>query len=337
MKKYPLALLATLAALAPFGSAIATENGQLRALLGAPSYELATPQFPGWYGQLWLQHYSAHQLKGDDGQALQMQASTPLGTLPVQVQGSIQADVFVARGTWVTDKLLADGRLGFSATLPLVRQRNDIRFSATLPAGAPAAAAAALQSQLDALGAQRSGSRSGQGDLDLAGFVDWQNDDSRLVLGLSVVAPTGAYDAKEAVNPGAGRFWTVRPLLLASKVWENGLELGLRATYSLNTRNTATDLRSGQYLHADYAAMYRVNDEWRLGLQGYLVEQTTHDSGPGVASNGNKARVRALGPMLAYVSEGGVWSADVKVLKEFAVRNRPQGTTTWVRLNLRLD
>ena len=29
--------------------------------------------------------------------------------------------------------------------------------------------------------------------------------------------------------------------------------------------------------------------------------------------------------------------ADVKVLKEFAVRNRPQGTTTWVRLNLRLD
>jgi len=37
------------------------------------------------------------------------------------------------------------------------------------------------------------------------------------------------------------------------------------------------------------------------------------------------------------VSEDGVWSADVKVLKEFGVRNRPQGTTTWVRLNLRLD
>ncbi|MEO3715375.1 SphA family protein [Roseateles flavus] len=334
MKKYTLALLA---ALAPMGSALATENGQLRALLGAPSYELATPQFPGWYGQLWLQHYSARRLKGDDGQALQTQAATPLGTLPVQIQGEIEADVFVARGTWVTEKLVADGRLGFSATLPLVRQRNDIHLSATLPAGVPAGAAAAVQNLLDQQGAQRSGSKSGQGDLDLAGFVDWQQDDSRLVLGLSVVAPTGAYDAQRAVNPGAGKFWTVRPLVLASKVWENGLELGLRATYSVNTRNTDTDVRSGQYLHADYAAMYRVNDAWRLGLQGYLVEQTTNDNGPGVAAGGNKARVRALGPMLAYVSEDGVWSADVKVLKEFAVRNRPQGTTTWVRLNLRLD
>ncbi|HLO95391.1 MAG TPA: transporter [Burkholderiaceae bacterium] len=334
MKKYTLALLA---ALAPLGSALATENGQLRALLGAPSYELATPQFPGWYGQLWLQHYSAKRLKGEDGQALQTQAATPLGTLPVQVQGEIEADVFVARGTWVTEKLVADGRLGFSATLPLVRQRNDIRLSATLPAGAPAGAAGAVQALLDQQGAQRSGSKSGQGDLDLTGFVDWQNDDSRFVLGLSVVAPTGDYDAQRAVNPGAGKFWTVRPLVLASKVWENGLELGLRATYSANTRNTATDVRSGQYLHADYAAMYRVNDEWRLGLQGYLVEQTTNDNGPGVSPLGNKARVRALGPMVAYVSEGGVWSADVKVVKEFAVRNRPEGTTTWVRLNLRLD
>ena len=334
MKKYTLALLA---ALAPLGSALATENGQLRALLGAPSYELASPQFPGWYGQLWLQHYSAKRLKGDDGQALQTQAATPLGTLPVQIQGEIEADVFVARGTWVTEKLVADGRLGFSATLPLVHQRNDIRLSATLPPGAPAGAATAVQALLDQQSAQRSGSKSGQGDLDLAGFVDWQQDDSRLVLGLSVVAPTGAYDAQRAVNPGAGKFWTVRPLLLASRVWENGVELGLRATYSVNTRNTATDVRSGQYLHADYAAMYRVNDEWRVGLQGYLVEQTTNDSGPGVAAHGNKARVRALGPMLAYVSEDGVWSADVKVVKEFAVRNRPQGTTTWVRLNLRLD
>ncbi|MDL5031502.1 transporter [Pelomonas sp. APW6] len=334
MKKYTLALLAATAAL---GTAHATENGQLRALLGAPSYELASPQFPGWYGQLWLQHYSAKRLKGDDGQALQTQAATPLGTLPVQIQGEIDADVFVTRGTWVTEKLVAEGRLGFSATLPLIRQRNDIRLSATLPAGVPAGAATAVQALLDQQSAARSGSKTGQGDLDVAGFVDWQNDDSRLVLGLSVVAPTGAYDAQRAVNPGAGKFWTVRPLVIASKVWENGVELGLRATYSVNTRNTATDVRSGQYLHADYAAMYRINDEWRTGLQGYLVEQTTRDNGPGVAANGNKARVRSLGPMVAYVSEDGVWSAEFKVAKEFSVRNRPEGTTAWVRLNLRLD
>ncbi len=334
MKKYllPLAALSALS-----GGAHATENGQLRALLGAPGFEMAAPQFPGMYGQLWLQNYRAKQLRGDDGQALQTQATTPLGPLAVRVEGEVEADVFVARGTWVTEARVADGRLGFSASLPLIRQRNDIRLSAELPAGLPAATVTALQNLLAQQGAARSGSQSGAGDLDLTGFVDWQQDESRLVLGMSVVAPTGSYEAQRAVNPGAGKYWTLRPLLLTSAVWENGLELGLRATYSFNGRNSATEVRSGQYLHADYAAMYRVNDAWRVGLQGYLVEQTTADKGPGVAAHGNKARVHALGPMLAYLSESGVWSAEIKVLNEFSVRNRPEGITTWLRLNLRLD
>lgn len=335
MKKYMPSLAAAMVAIS--GGAQATENGQLRALLGAPGFEMASPQFPGVYGQLWLQNYRAKQFKGNDGQPLQTTANTPLGPLALRVEGEIEADVFVARGTWVSDFRVAEGRVGVSASLPLIQQRNDIRLSAELPAGLSAQAASAVQGLLAQQGAARSGSKSGAGDLDLTGYVDWQEDESRLVLGMSVVAPTGSYDAQRAVNPGTGKYWTLRPVLLSSAVWENGLELGLRATYSFNSRNTATEVRSGQYLHADYAAMYRLNDAWRMGLQGYLVEQTTRDKGPGVAAHGNKARVHALGPMLAYMSESGIWSADIKVLNEFSVRNRPEGRTVWLRLNLRLD
>lgn len=318
-------------------SAFATENGQLRGLLGAPSYELTTPQFPGWYGQLWLQHYSADKLRDNDGNQPSQSVATPAGPVAVAVNGRINANVLVPRITWVTETIVADGRLGFSATLPLVQQRNSIALRATLPPGTPPAAEAAVAALLAQQSAALSGEQSGVADLDLAGFVDWAGDDGRVVVGASVVAPTGSYKAGRAVNPGAGNYWTVRPLVLLSRVWENGFELGMRATYSINTKNRDTDVRSGQYLHADWSAMYRVNDEWRVGLQGYAVQQFTKDSGPGVAAHGNKARTFAAGPMLSYVSESGVWAVDAKVLPEFSVRNRPQGTVSWLRLNIRLD
>lgn len=318
-------------------SAFATENGQLRGLLGAPSYELTTPQFPGWYGQLWLQHYGADKLRDNDGNTPSQTVATPAGPAAVAVHGRINANVLVPRITWVTEKIIADGRLGFSATLPLVSQRNSIGATATFAPGTPAAVQAAVNQQLAQQSAALSGEQSGVADLDLAGFVDWAGDDGRVVVGASVVAPTGSYQAGRAVNPGAGNYWTVRPLVLLSRVWENGFELGMRATYSINTKNRDTDVRSGQYLHADWSAMYRVNDEWRVGLQGYVVQQFTKDSGPFVAAHGNKARTFAAGPMLSYVSESGVWAIDAKVLPEFSVRNRPQGTVSWLRLNIRLD
>jgi hypothetical protein len=40
---------------------------------------------------------------------------------------------------------------------------------------------------------------------------------------------------------------------------------------------------------------------------------------------------------VAYTSESGTWAVDMKVMQEFAVRNRPEGQLGWLRLNLRLD
>jgi hypothetical protein len=80
-----------------------------------------------------------------------------------------------------------------------------------------------------------------------------------------------------------------------------------------------------------------MNDQWRLGLQGYVLEQTTVDRGPGVPEHGNKVRALGAGPVAGYLAESGTWGLDVKVMKEFSVRNRPEGTTSWVRLNVRLD
>jgi hypothetical protein len=318
--------------------ASATENSQVRALLGAPSYELTTPQFPGLYAQLWYQHYRADKLRDDNGDDALPSFSqpTPAGPATVTPKVKISADVVVPRFTYVTEQIVADGRLGFSAALPVVHQRTTASASATFSAGTPAAVMNAVNAQLAAQAAANSGEETGLGDAELAAFVDWAQDESRFVAGLAVVAPTGDYEAGRVVNTGAGNFWTLRPLIVASRVWENGLELGMRATYSFNATNKDTDVRSGQYVHADWAALYRATDAWRLGVQGYALQQTTNDKGPGVSETGDKVRTLAAGPVIGYLAESGMWGVDFKAMQEFSVRNRPEGQLYWLRLNVRL-
>lgn len=316
--------------------ALATENYAVHALLGAPGFELTTPAFPGWYGQAWYQHYQADSIRGDDGKELSESAATPLGPVDITVKGKIKADVYVPRITFISESVLYDGHLGFSATLPYVDQTNEVQLVPTLPAGLTPVQTAVANALVGLQAAPLNGTRRGQADMELEGFVDWQLEATRVIGGFTVDAPVGDYDKKRSVNPGAGNYWTVSPLLVVSRVWENGVEAGVRATYSFNTVNKDTDVRSGQYLHIDWSALYHVNDLWRAGLQGYVLKQTTDDSGPGVAADGNKGQVFAAGPGVAYLSESGNWAIDAKWMQEFSVRNRPEGQMFWLRFNYRL-
>lgn len=329
----PLALAAAALLSLPLASQ-ATENQSVRALLGAPGQEMSMPQLPGLYGQLWLQDYRATRFRDGDG-ADQRFAVAPGVT--ARREGNIHAQVLVPRLTWVSEARLGEGRLGVSATLPLIHMDVKTRLVGEFPAGTPAAVKAAVQGQLDALAATRSDRFNGVGDMEVAPFVDFQDDESRLVLLAAVVLPTGAYDPARSVNTGSGRFYTLRPGLLWGRAWESGLEMGVRATYSFNTRNSATEVRSGQYLHLDGSALYRLSDQWRVGLGGYALQQTTRDTGAAAAADGGKVRAFALGPTVAWQSLDGTWALEAKWLPEFSVENRPEGRTAWVRLMMRLD
>jgi hypothetical protein len=318
------------------GATFATENSQVRGLLGAPSYELATPQFPGIYGQIWAQHYEATKLRDGSGNTPTTSTTIPgVGTLPLKVEGSVRADVLVPRLTFVTDQIIWDGRLGFSAALPMVHQTTHVNLTTSLPAGTPAAVVAGVNGALATASAQRSGSHSGLADPEVSAYLDWAQDESRIVVGVAMNPPLGDYDKNRVVNTGSGKYWTFKPLLVATRAWENGFSVGLRATYNINTRNDDTGVKSGQYLHADWSGMYRLTDQWQLGVQGYVLKQFTADKG-GLAGD-NKVQALSAGPVIAYVAESGNWGVDLKTMQEFSVRNRPQGTLTWLRLNVRLN
>ena len=336
MIHHRLVLPALLLALLP--TAQATERGALRALNGAAGAEVSSAQFPGWYGQAWLQRYSADEFKDGNGNAPLQTVNSPAGPLQVQRGGSVRATVAVLRATWLSEIRLGEGKFGFSATLPLVSLDQTVTASTQFPVGTPPQLQAAVQAQLNAAAAAASGSRSGAGDVELMPYIDWQTDSYRYAFGLALVAPTGDYSATRAVNPGAGKFWTIRPLAVGSYVWENGIEVGARASYSINGKNDATGNRSGQYLAVDASSHYRLDDLWKIGVQGFLNWQTTDDRcADPVASLCGKVRVFGIGPSLNYVSEDGRVFLDAKVLREFGVRNRPAGTVFWLRVNMRLD
>lgn len=330
-----------LATLAAFGAAQATENQSVRALLGAPGQEMSSPQLPGLYGQIWVQAYSASKFRDSSGQDQTTPIAItglPAGSVSAVRSGQIDAVAIVPRFTWVSESHLGDGRLGVSVTLPVVDLDVQTKLTGRYASGVPASVQTLVNGQLGAAGPARSGSVTGLGDMEVGPFVDFQDDESRLVLLAALVAPTGDYKSTRAVNTGSGNFWTFRPGFLYGRAFDNGFEFGARVTYSFNGENSDTQYRSGQYLHADWSAMYRFNDQWRFGLQGYVLKQTTDDKASGVVvGDGNKAQILAAGPSVGYQSNSGVWAAEFKLLPEFSVRNRPEGTTGWMRLMLRLD
>lgn len=313
------------------GTARATERNQLRALVGLPGQDLTSPLLPGWYFQVNYQHYAANKAVDNDGKV--PETALP-GGAKARADSRVRADVVAPRLTWLSNARLGEeGRLGLSMTLPYIQ--SEVRVTPAF--SGPPAAIAAVAPLVNAQAQARSGSRDGLGDMEIAPFVDWQDDISRMTFAMAVVAPTGDYDKNRPVNPGAGNFWTLRPVLSIARVTENGWELGLRNTYSVNTRNRDTDYTSGQYLHSDGSALYTVKDGLRLGIGGFAVIQTTGDRGTGAPSNGNKARVFGLGPALSWQNDSGRVGLEFKVLEEFGARNRPEGTVAWGRLIMRLD
>lgn len=329
-------IAATLATLTFATPALATERGQLRALLGLPGQDLTSPAMPGFYVQANYQHYYAGEFKDNDGKTPVLSRDAgPLGVLSAEQHSQVRADVLALRASWISDYQLWDGRVGLSATMPLVKTALTTDLQRVTPV--PPAIAPIVDGVIAGLSQANTGTESGLGDMEFAPFVDWQTDTYRVIFAPAFVAPTGSYDKDRAVNPGAGNFWTLRPALTLAYVTENGWEFGARTTYSYNTRNSDTEYKSGQYLHSDGAVMYQIRDGLRLGAAGYLIYQTTKDSGAGAPENGNKARVFALGPSVGWQTENAALGLEFKVMQEFGARNRPEGTIGWLRVIYRVN
>lgn len=289
------ALAATLAALTLglAGTAHATEGGGTTAAAGAEGFLAGALPPPGTYGLVYANHYTASRFNDKDGNAA--------------IPGfKVTANVLVGRLVHMTGTTVLGGQLGYYGVLPLV----DLKVNA----------------------AGMSDSRTGAGDIEAAPLLAWHGPQWHTAAALALVLPTGSYDKTRMANPG-NNITTLRPVFVASYLTEDGLDLSTKISYSINGKNSDTNYKSGQYLHADFNAGLRVAPEWQVGLQGYLIRQTTDDKQGGVkvGSDGNRTRVFAFGPAVRWQTSPTAPSVEVRWLKETGARNHTEGNALWLK------
>lgn len=211
----------------------------------------------------------------------------------------------VPRVVWVTQQQVMGGQLAFEALLPLL----DVKVTA---------------------GGQ-SWHSTGAADAVVGAAIGWHHSASlHSVAGADVYLPTGAYDMRDPSSLGK-HIWTVQPIYAVSLINPAGFNADAKIMWDINGRNSATHTRSGQALHADIDAGWAVAPGWVVGVGGHVFEQFEHDSGPNAALG--KSRAMGVGPALRF-SDGRALLVTAKLQKEFAVRNRPEGTQLYVKATL---
>lgn len=176
--------------------------------------------------------------------------------------------------------------------------------------------------------AQRNQRTSGLSDLTIDPFIlGWHAGDWNIVSGLDIYLPVGRYNKEDIANTG-NNYFTFQPVVAVTWLNPAGYEFSIKTMYDINTANHATDYRSGQAIHADYALAKHIN-QWTLGVSGYAYQQLQKDSGEGTVFGGFKGRTFANGPEIGYTTDSHI-TIRARYLHEYQVKNRPKGDSIWL-------
>ena len=277
-------------------AAQATEGGGSSYPMGADNYMTGAMPPPGLYAQIFAERYRADRLLDNRGKS-------------ALDDFHLSADVIAPRLIWVTEHKVLDGALAFHLNVPLVDLRVDVNG----------------QHQ----------KKTGMGDIIFGPALGYHYSDKfHAIYALDIFAPTGRYDRGDLANIGRN-YWAFEPVAAFSYVDPAGVNADIKIMYDFNLRNSATDYRSGQELHADYSLGWGLGNGWVIGVGGYVYRQTTDDRQDGDRVADNKGRAVAIGPSVKYASDSG-WFVTTKWQKESQVRNRPEGEAYWVKLTIPL-
>lgn len=167
-------------------------------------------------------------------------------------------------------------------------------------------------------------------------MMAWDNDNWQYDAILSVYAPTGDYEAGRLANTGLN-YWTIEPTLGATYSNETtGLNILFRAGMTFNTENNDTNYKSGSVLHAETTVQQLFplgKGIMGAGINGYIYEQITGDSGSGATLGDFKGSSLGIGPVLTYIlpSEKGKWIFSAKWLAEVDREKRLEGDYVWLK------
>ena len=273
---------------------------------GAPG-----PAGSGWYFVEYLQYISADRLNDKDGNSLGLVKE--------------DTDVFVPLSQLIYDTGIKWGNAtpGVTVLLPWMA-KSDVDDGANN---------AILSSQ------------TGMGDVTLGAFLQFDP-----IMGSSgpvfshrfeidITVPTGDYDAKNAINPGANA-WSVAPYYAATAWLTPKWTASARFIYLWNGKNddpakslsATNNSQAGEAMNINFASAYSISKNISLGINGYYLKQLTDTQVDGQDVLGRKEKVRAIGPGMVYnfSKEDSVFA---NVYFEDGAQNRAEGNRFVLRIN----
>ncbi len=246
-------------------------------------------------------------------------------TQEFEFDGNIVADVDVnlAIGVplllWVPDAEILGGRVSVYGLLPIgsVDVNADVLFSAP---GGPG------------VGLNVAESRVSVGDPQAGALIGWNSGAFHWNLGTLVNVPIGDYQ-NGALDNLAYNHWSVD--VHGGLTWldpATGFELSGRAGITINGENTATDYRTGEEFHIEFAALKHFSPQFHAGLVGYHYQQVSGDSGSGAVLGAFKGRVTTLGPHVSWTFPVGQVPVSLasRAYIEFNTKNRTEGVGGYV-------
>jgi hypothetical protein len=273
-------------------SAHATEGGGSVYPNGAENFVAGALPPPGIYGIAFVNHYEANRLNDATGKQIGIPGF------------KVRATAITPRVIWVPGVQVLGGDLVAHMLAPLV--------------------------EVEASMGGQSQKKSGLGDITMGlGVGHHHGPNLHSIVGLDLTLPTGSYRSGDLANLGRN-YSALEPVVAVSYIDSQGFNGGLRMGYLINRVNKATDYRSGQEFHLDYAAGWGVGNGWVLGLGGYYRKQTQLDRQMGVDLPNSKTSGMAIGPSLKYDSGRG-WFLTAKWQFEKNVKNGTQGNALWLR------
>ena len=125
-------------------------------------------------------------------------------------------------------------------------------------------------------------------------------------VGLGIYVPDGTINGVFGTGSVGSPFWTFQPEVIVSYL-KDGWNLSAAIYEEINTRNTVSNYRSGNILHADFTATKTIG-KWTLGPVAYYYGQVSDDScsalscgyATGTLLNPQRYDIWAVGGLLGY-------------------------------------
>jgi hypothetical protein len=187
---------------------------------------------------------------------------------------------------------------------------------------------------------------TGLGDIQFVpvGIV-WDIDDIHILAAQNLVLTTGRYEASKLANMGRNYFSYDEVFGVTWLDQKGGHEISFLAGYMFNTKNQATDYKTGDEFHVDYTLAQYFSKQFGVGVVGYYYQQVKDDESPVLdeintlnsamglpVPGGYKSKGAAVGP--AVVFSPSIGGKDInfiaKWLHEYYARNRLQGEWIWL-------